>query len=423
MALAVAENPTSFATQPRFEWRARRANGAPERGIMEASNHAGVVRELHRQGLSIISIVLADLDSKPVARATPADRSLSSRFKRDEVLSLCTQLSVMMKTGVSLVEGLETYAAQTPCKEAAAVIRRIKDDVCEGEDLSVAMAKWPRVFPTVMIALLKAAEATGMLDQMLGRIAKDLSKQRKFTRQVKGAMAYPGIMLAVAVAAVTIIMTFVLPKFKPLFSAQGDNLQTITRYLMAIADSLHNDWPIWIISIAGIISGTVFWAKSATGRHSLDWLRLNTPIVKTMFMQLYTVRFAGTMGTLLAAGVSLLDVIRILRTVTGNALYKELWDELEDRVNRGQDMSTAFLKSPLVPRPVSAMINAGESSGRLSETLEHAAQFSEDELDSAIKMATSLIEPIMILGMGVIVGGIAAAMLLPIFGLSKSLHH
>lgn len=419
MALAVADNQLT----PRFEWRARRSDGTADRGVMESANHAGVVRELHRQGMAVISISLADIDAKPVARADPKDRSLSRRFTRDEVLSLCTQLSVMMKTGVSLVEGLDTYAAQTASKEAAAVVRRIRDDVCEGEDLSVAMGKWPRIFPTVMIALLQAAEATGMMDQMLSRIAKDLAKQRKFTRQVKGAMAYPGIMLLVACAAVTIIMTFVLPKFKPLFSAQGDNLPTITRWLMAIADSLHSHWLIWIIALVSIVSVFAVWAKSEVGGRSLDWLRLNTPIVKKMFQQLYTVRFAGTMGTLLAAGVSLLDVIRILRTVTGNSLYTQLWDEVEERVNRGQDMSSAFLKSPLVPRPVSAMINAGERSGRLSETLDHAAQFSEEELDSAIKTATSLIEPIMILGMGVVVGGIAAAMLLPIFGLSKSLHH
>ncbi len=419
MALAVTETKIT----PRFEWRARRSDGTADRGIMESPSHAGVVRELHRQGMAVISISLAALDAKPVTRADPKDRSLSRRFTRDEVLSLCTQLSVMMKTGVSLVEGLDTYASQTASKEAAAVVRRIRDDVCEGEDLSVAMAKWPRVFPTVMIALLQAAEATGMMDQMLSRIAKDLAKQRKFTRQVKGAMAYPGIMLFVAFIAVTVIMTFVLPKFKPLFSAQGDNLPTITRALMAIADSLHGHWLMWIVSLVSLVSVAVVWARSAVGRRTLDWLRLNTPIVKKMFQQLYTVRFAGTMGTLLAAGVSLLDVIRILRTVTGNSLYSQLWDEVEERVNRGQDMSSAFLKSPLVPRPVSAMINAGERSGRLSETLDHAAQFSEEELDSAIKTATSLIEPIMILGMGVVVGGIAAAMLLPIFGLSKSLHH
>jgi len=418
MEPAVAEQVLT----PRFEWRARRADGAPERGIIEARNHSAVVRELSRQGLSVISIARTDIDAKPVQRATPGNRSLSARFSRDEVLSLCTQLSVMMKTGVSLIEGLETYAAQTPCKEAAAVILRIRDDVCEGEDLSVAMAKWPKIFPSVMIALLQAAEATGMLDQMLSRISKDLAKQRKFTRQVKGAMAYPGIMLLVAIAAVTVIMTFVLPKFKPLFAAQGDRLPLITRYLMALADSLHNHWAIWIMSIAAVICSGYFWARSTGGRSSLDWLRLNTPIVKNMFQQLYTVRFAGTMGTLLAAGVSLLDVIRILRTVTGNTLYTQLWNELEERVNRGQDMSTAFLKSPLIPRTVSAMINAGERSGRLCETLDHAAAFSEDELDSAIKTSTSLIEPIMILGMGVVVGGIAAAMLLPIFGLSKSLH-
>ena len=389
---------------------------------MEADSHGEVVRELRRQSLAVVSIELTDLDASLEVRATPGDRGLSAKFNRDEVLALCTQLSVMMKTGVSLVEGLDTYAAQTKSKEAAAVIRRIKDDVCEGEDLSSAMMKWPRVFPPVMISLLKAAEATGMMDQMLARISKDLAKQRKFTKQVKGAMAYPGIMLFVAFVAVTVIMTFVLPKFKPLFTAQGDNLPTITKGLMILADSLHAHWAIWLSSLLTSVIGLVIWAQSATGRRTLDWLRLNTPIVKNMFKQLYVVRFAGTMGTLLAAGVSLLEVIKILRSVTGNSLYSGLWDELEERVNRGQDMSAAFLKSDLVPRPVSAMINAGERSGRLCETLDHAAAFAEDELDSAIKASTSLIEPIMILGMGVVVGGIAAAMLLPIFGLSKSIH-
>jgi type IV pilus assembly protein PilC len=415
---AVAE----AALAHRYEWRARRNDGSQQRGIMESASHAAVVRELRRQGLAVVDVSLTDADATLQERATPGDKSLSARFKRDEVLALCTQLSVMMKTGVSLVEGLETYAAQTQCKEAAAVIRRIKEDVCEGEDLSVAMAKWPRIFPPVMISLLKAAEATGMMDQMLARISKDLAKQRKFTKQVKGAMAYPGIMLFVAFVAVAVIMTFVLPKFRPLFAAQGDRLPLITQGLMALADSIHGHWVLWLAGLVSLAFGAVVWGRSTRGQQQLDWLRLHTPVVKRMFQQLYVVRFAGTMGTLLAAGVSLLEVIKILRSVTGNTQYGPLWDELEERVNRGQDMSAAFLKSELVPRPVSAMINAGERSGRLCETLDHAAAFAEEELDSAIKAATSLIEPIMILGMGIVVGGIAAAMLLPIFGLSKSIH-
>lgn len=415
---AVAET----ALAQRYEWRARRNDGSQQRGIMESASHAAVVRELRRQGLAVVDVSLTDADATLQERATPGDKSLSARFKRDEVLALCTQLSVMMKTGVSLVEGLETYAAQTQCKEAAAVIRRIKEDVCEGEDLSVAMAKWPRIFPPVMISLLKAAEATGMMDQMLARISKDLAKQRKFTKQVKGAMAYPGIMLFVAFVAVAVIMTFVLPKFRPLFAAQGDRLPLITQGLMALADSIHGHWVLWLAGLVSLAFGAVVWGRSTRGQQQLDWLRLHTPVVKRMFQQLYVVRFAGTMGTLLAAGVSLLEVIKILRSVTGNTQYGPLWDELEERVNRGQDMSAAFLKSELVPRPVSAMINAGERSGRLCETLDHAAAFAEEELDSAIKAATSLIEPIMILGMGIVVGGIAAAMLLPIFGLSKSIH-
>ncbi len=407
----------------RYSWKGRRSDGIPASGFSDAASHAAVVRELRRDGITVVSVELAALDAHVEGEVRPGDRMLSSKFKGDDVLAMCSQLSVMMRTGVTLTEALDTFCEQAPRPEVAKVVRRIRDDVSGGEDFSAALAKWPRIFPPIVVALMRAAEATGMMEEMLGRVAKDLAKQRRFTRQVKGAMAYPMVMLLVAFAALGVIMGFVLPKFKPLFSQQGDRLPMITKWLMAIAQSLQTHGVWWLVGAAALVTGLVLWAKSAPGRRMLDRARLRAPIIKVMFRQLYVVRFANTMATLLAAGVTVLEAARILRTVTGNSMYDILWSDLEQRVERGQDIAGVFLASPDVPRPVSAMIVAGERSGRLPEVLQGAADFAEEELDSAIKTVTGLIEPIMIVGMGVVVGGVAAAILLPIFNLSKTFNN
>lgn len=416
---AAAQDP---AVQ-RYAWRGRRSDGSAASGVIDGQSHASVVRELRRDGIAVIAVELAALDAQAPDEIRAGDRALSAKFRNDDVLAMCSQLSVMMRTGVTLTEALDTFRDQAPRPEVAKVVQRIRDDVSGGEDFSAALAKWPRIFPPIVIALMRAAEATGLMEEMLGRVAKDLAKQRRFTRQVKGAMAYPLVMLLVAIAALGVIMGFVLPKFKPLFAQQGDRLPAITKVLMAVAQSLQTDGLWWLIGAGLLVTGIFLWARSATGRRMLDHARLRAPIIKVMFRQLYVVRFANTMATLLAAGVTVLEAARILRTVTGNSLYDQLWADLEQRVERGQDISGAFLASPDVPRPVSAMIVAGERSGRLPEVLRGAADFAEEELDSAIKTVTGLIEPIMIVGMGVIVGGVAASILLPIFNLSRTFAH
>ena len=424
MPAAAERNIDSAGESRKFTYRARRSEGGDMvRGVVEAADHASAVRELRRQGLAILSVELGDLGSAVGQESDPVRlrKRLSRAMGKDDVVSFCQQLAVMLRTGVPLAESLETFADQASKKDVAEFVRLIKADVCEGEDFSAVLAKYPQVFPTILVSLMRAAEASGKLDEMLTRVAKDLSKARKTAKQIKGAMMYPAIMMVVAVLAVTVIMVFVLPKFAPLFKAQGDRLPAPTKALVWLSGFHRTGWMIYVPAMLAIVGGTWWYVRTETGRIMLDTLKLRMPVLGHMFRCLYLVRFSSTMATLLAAGVSLVDVVRICRDVTGNVHYTKLWETLEDRISKGQEIAPTFREFDFVPRNVVAMIASGEKSGRLSEVLEHAATAAEDDLDIAVKSTTSLVEPIMIVGMGAVVGGIASAMLLPIFNMSKNM--
>jgi type IV pilus assembly protein PilC len=420
---AVAE-PLAETGARKFTYRAKRAEGGEVvRGVVEATDHAGAVHELRRQGLAILSVELGDRDAPVGAEANPARlrRRLASSMGKDDVVAFCQQLSIMLRTGVPLAEALDTFADQAAKKEVGEFVRLIRADVCEGEDFSAVLARHPRVFPAVLVSLMRAAEASGKLDEMLTRVAKDLAKGRKTAKQIRGAMMYPAIMLTVAVIAVAVIMVFVLPKFGPLFRAQGDRLPAPTKALVWLSGFLKTGWAIYVPALLAIAGGAWWWVRTETGRVAVDTMKLRMPVLGHMFRCLYLVRFSSTMSTLLAAGVPLVDVVRICRDVTGNVHYTKLWTALEDRIAKGGDIAPTFREYSFVPRNVVAMVASGEKSGRLAEVLEHAAAAAEDDLDIAVKSTTSLVEPIMIVGMGAVVGGIAAAMLLPIFNMSKTM--
>ena len=424
MPAAAERNIDSAGESRKFTYRARRSEGGDMvRGVVEAADNASAVRELRRQGLAILSVELGDLEAAVGQESDPVRlrKRLARAMGKDDVVSFCQQLAVMLRTGVPLAESLETFADQASKKDVAEFVRLIKADVCEGEDFSAVLAKYPEVFPTILVSLMRAAEASGKLDEMLTRVAKDLSKARKTAKQIKGAMMYPAIMMVVAVLAVTVIMVFVLPKFAPLFKAQGDRLPAPTKALVWLSGFLRTGWMIYVPAMLAIVGGTWWYVRTETGRIMMDTLKLRMPVLGHMFRCLYLVRFSSTMATLLAAGVSLVDVVRICRDVTGNVHYTKLWETLEDRISKGQEIAPTFREFDFVPRNVVAMIASGEKSGRLSEVLEHAATAAEDDLDIAVKSTTSLVEPIMIVGMGAVVGGIASAMLLPIFNMSKNM--
>jgi type IV pilus assembly protein PilC len=254
---------------------------------------------------------------------------------------------------------------------------------------------------------------------MLERVASYLSRERKTMREIKGAMTYPMIMGFTAVVVTSLIVTFVLPRFAKIYEMRSATLPMPTKILMAISDGLLSTWMYWIPALAVSVFAAIVWHKSPSGRNFFDWLKLRMPVVGPMFCQLYTTRASRTLSTLLAAGVGILDAIGICRDVTNNVQFDRLWTNMENDVRNGHAISDAVFESPYVPSYVASMMASGERSGKLPAVMDRVASFTDDELESRVKSVSAMIEPLMIIVMGGVVGGVAIAMLLPIFSMSK----
>jgi type IV pilus assembly protein PilC len=343
----------------------------------------------------------------------------AKRVRRDDVIALCTQLSVMLETGVPLSEALNAFRKQMDRAEFRQVLDVLCEDVEGGEPLSDSMAKWPRVFPIMMISLMKASEASGMLATMLGRVGEYLAKERKTVKQIKSALSYPIFMMVSGVAITIFLVSFVLPRFARIYEDRQATLPTPTRILLQISEFATTQYMVYVPVVALSLVSFIIWSRSTAGRRGLDWLRLNVPLIGTMYGHLYLTRAMRTMSTLLAAGVNVLDVIDICRGVTINTYYARLWDSMAEGVREGRQISDAVTKTNLVPANVASMINAGERSGRLPEVMQRIAEFSQDELDESVARVTTFIEPLMIVFMGIVIGSVAMALLLPIFNMSQ----
>jgi len=406
--------------QSTYAFRARDSSGSVISGSIVAMSAEEVGARLRAEGKYVLSVqddalrVAAALDEKQIRRNEAA-----KRVKREDVISFCQQLSVMLETGVPLTEALDAFCQQTPRKEFRDVLAVLRDDIYSGEKFSTAMAKWPRVFPGMMISLMKASEASGTMAMMLGRIGAYLSKERRTAKQIKGAMGYPVFMMLTGVSMTIFLMAFVLPKFAKIYEMRSATLPAPTRVLLGISSFVTTKYMYYGPALAVLSVIILVMLNRPAGKHACDWLRLKFPILRKMYGQLYITRAARTMATLLASGVNLLDIISICRGVTNNHYYDILWSRMEQGVRDGKQMSDAIFECAFIPKNVASMINSGERAGRLAEVMEKIAAFSEEELDASVKQVTSYIEPLMIIFMGVVVGGVAMALLLPIFSMGK----
>ena len=227
------------------------------------------------------------------------------------------------------------------------------------------------------------------------------------------------IMGFTAVLVTTLIVTFVLPRFAKIYEMRGTSLPTPTKLLLALSDGIIATWMFWVPALFASVIAGYFWHKTKGGRAVFDWMKLKLPIIGPMFSQLYTTRASRTLSTLLAAGVGVLDAIGICRDVTDNVQFDRLWTDMENNVRNGNALSDAVFDSPYVPSYVASMMASGERSGRLPMVMDRVASFTDEELESRVKSVSAMIEPLMILVMGGVVGGVAIAMLLPIFSMSK----
>lgn len=408
--------------QRTFGYRARDAAGQLVTGTLVAASPDEVGSRLRSEGKYVLSVDEHALTSTTAPQLdVEAIRSseAAKRIRRDDVIAFAQQLGVMLETGVPLGEALDAFRRQSRSPEFRQVLEGVTNAVQAGEPLSVALSRWPRVFPGIMVSLLKAAEASGTMATMLSRIGHYLAKERRTARQIKGALSYPLFMLIIGLGISVFLVAVVLPRFATIYKQRSASLPLPTKILMGISDALIHHMALYGPVVAVLAVALVIWLRRPSGRKAIDWVRLNLPILRTLYGQLYLTRAARTMSTLLAAGVSLLDIIDICRGVTANHYWSRLWDKVDRQVRNGQQVSEAIADSGLIPGNVVSMIAAGERAGRLDEVMERIATFSEDELDTAVKQTTTFIEPLMICIMGVVVGGVAIALLLPIFTVGR----
>lgn len=402
-----------------FSYRARDRDGEVITGTVSGSTPDDIAALLRADGLVPTAIrtagaALPDFDADQIRRGEAV-----RRIRRDDVAVFCQQLGVMLDTGVPLPEALDASRVQCRRKEFSHLVGEIHVDVCGGTPLSRSMARWPKVFPPIVVSLVRASEASGTMALMLGRVGEYLVREERTRKQVKGAATYPAFMLGSAVMITAFMLVFILPKFSAIYERKGAELPTATKVMMGIGDALRHGWPIWVPAVAVIVVVALLWRRTISGRHFVDWCKLSTPIVGRLTVSLYLARASRTMSTLLAGGVGLIDVIRICRGVTDNVVFDRMWHDMESRVRDGKELTGAVTDSKWIPASVGAMMSSGERSGQLPEVMEKIAVRCDEELEGGIKQATSMIEPMLIVFMGILVGAVAMALLLPIFKMSS----
>jgi type IV pilus assembly protein PilC len=338
---------------------------------------------------------------------------------RKDILHFTSQLAVMIRAGISLQEALEGIGSQCENLKFKAVLRDLKLRIEEGNSFSQALAEHPQVFNNLYINMVAAAEASGSLSDMLQKLAEYLDQEAETRSQVKGAMVYPIIIAVMAVAVTVFLLCFVLPRFTMIFRGKEDLLPTPTKILMASSAFLRHWWYVIVPGIGAALWGFYFFINTTPGRAWWDRVKLILPLIRTLCRSLYITRGLHTMGVLTRAGVPILNTISITAHISGNVLYKEMWLYVYEEVRQGKKIAAALARSTLMPSSVVQMIRSGEDSGNMADVLRDVSAFYGRELKAVIKMVTSMIEPIMIVCMGCLVGFIAMSIILPIFKMSS----
>jgi type IV pilus assembly protein PilC len=300
------------------------------------------------------------------------------------------------------------------------VLMDLKTSVEQGDDFSTALARHPRHFDKTYVSLIKSSEQTGTLGQMLETVSDYVRNQLETRHKVRAAMAYPSVMALLAVSVTVFLLTYILPKFEPLFSRKGVKLPKITTVMMTASSALIDYWYLWLIGLAVIIFTYVFGRQTEPGRKILDRIKIQLPLIGTLSRKVTLSRSVRTLGTMIGSGVSVLDALRLTAEVAGNWYYEQAWLRVLDQVTEGRRISESLRdEKDLFPPTLIQMIDAGEETGKLDVVLAKVSSFYDREVETSLKATTSMIEPLMICAMGVIVGGIALGLLMPIFQLSR----
>jgi type IV pilus assembly protein PilC len=390
---------------PQFTYTARAVNGELKSATIDAPTRDDVIKQLRQQKMNVVKI---DENS-----ATPKKR-LGSIKMRDIVI-FTRQFSTMINSGLPLVQALDILANQSENPALKAVTRQVVFDVESGNTVADALRKHPKAFTDLYVNMVAAGEAGGILDTILMRLAVFMEKNDALVRKVKGAMIYPGVIMSVAGIAITTLLVFVIPTFQTMFASANIALPLPTRIVIGLSHGLKTYWYILVGAIfAASFSLKRFYA-TPNGKLTIDRLMLKAPILGDVLRKSAVSRFTRTLGTLISSGVSILDGLEITAKTSGNRVIQDAIMESRASIAGGETIAAPLKKSQVFPPMVISMISVGEQTGGLDEMLTKIADFYDEEVDAAVGGLLAMMEPLMIVFLGVVVGGMVIAMYLPIF--------
>jgi type IV pilus assembly protein PilC len=387
-----------------------------------------VAGTLEADSIELVRAKLSDLRyhvlSIRQARARASLQEMLNGFQRVKLRDLVLfsrQFATMIDAGLSVVKCLDILQKQSRNPRLKEVIGQVKHDVGAGTSLTEALQKHPKVFSGLYVNMIRSAEAGGILDQVLDRLSGFLEKEQETRGKVKSAMTYPAVVFSFAMLMLVGLMFFVLPKFKVIFETMGLTLPLTTKIMLNSSDYLQNYWYIALVFMAGMVVFLKVVVKTEKGRYAIDAAKLKVPVFGDLILKTAVSRFARTFGTLISSGVPVLRALEIVSDTAGNLVVSETVGRARTSIKEGDKISTPLFASKVFPLMVTQMIAVGEETGRLDQMLAKVANFYDEEVDATLKALTSLIEPMMIVGLGLIVGFIAVSVISPIYSLVGSL--
>jgi type IV pilus assembly protein PilC len=371
--------------------------------------------EAAREQLRIRGLLANSLRELPAS----GEDGLRTAFKKIKPRSMqifSRQFATMIEAGLNIVASLVILEEQTDDVYLAEIISELRADVEGGLLLSQAMARHPKVFNELYVSMVQAGEASGMLDNVLDRVAEQIEKETKLKRRVKGAMVYPTVVFTFASLVLVAMLMFIVPIFAKIFTELGGQLPLLTRVVVHASNLVRHDWFIIFPLIGAIIWGGLRYKKTESGRQAWDRFKLRIPLkIGEVVLKVTMARLLRTLATLVAAGVDIIKALEIAGSTAGNWLVEKALTEARIKVQEGVPIAEPLTNDPLFPPMVSQMVKIGEETGELEKMLSKIADFYEDEVDAAIQSLTSIIEPLMMIGVGFMVGIIIIAMYLPMF--------
>ena len=400
---------------PLFGYTAVDKSGKEVKGTFDADNIEAARAEAKAKELTLISLKEQGLLGKDLSF------DIGGKPKARDLGVMCRQFTSMTRAGVTMIEALKMLTEQTENKKLRQALHEVRVSVEQGETLAISMSRHPGIFPEIMINMVTAGEASGNLDTALDRVSEQLDRSAKTTSMIKKAMIYPVAVLVVAIIVSIVMLVVVLPGYSTMFEDLGTELPGITKAYMAMSDFLINWWFIIVPAVIALIVGIFSFAKTDTGKHVFGWCALKFPIIKNLTIKSASSLTARTLSTLMGSGVPLIEAVGIVSGVVGNVYFKEALDMAKEEITIGMPLSRPLQECNLFPPMVYHMVNIGEEAGNTEEMLDKLADYYDEEVEMAVQSLMAAMEPMIIVLLAGIVGGLIAACMAPMLSMYQAL--